>query len=215
VVQKIDSAALAGMNDAIGIVGPGSQVTELMDGTVEQVIEVGQVVRRSLTPANTTGIFSGALTTIHAGAGDLLAFVSPYDVDPANTFAPWPTPVPRNFDVWLIGASVRRMSGSGTFTGRLDIGTNTAGFAEDNTGAPASFAALVVAVWDSIALLGGLNLGVSPDGHVYQRINLRIPRESLGTDFIGFVSTASALSTYTCALQIGLFPSSLGQDAAV
>ena len=55
-MKKIDSQALDVLQKALGLSGPGSPITELTDGVVDQVLEVGGVIRRSRTQAGTEGI---------------------------------------------------------------------------------------------------------------------------------------------------------------
>jgi len=214
---KIDSQALGEVNAALGLSGTPSPSTELLDATVDQVLEVGQIVRRSRTLAGSQGIFYGAMVAEHAGSGTLTVTVNPYDVPVANAIAPYPAPMPRDFDVWFLGASVLRDSGTGTWEGVLELLDTNVGWGEDDGGDPEAPAQVssVLAAWTAIRSSAGREFGtLGPDVQGFSQINaMRIPQG--GSPLFFFSSLASAAATYSCFVRLGVFPTSLGQDAAV
>lgn len=213
--RRIEGDALTSLGRALGLTGSGVSVTELQDATLEQVIDVQPIVRRSRTLAGTEGIITGSLVAIHAGAGTILVFLNPYAVAAADIVAPYPTPLPVEFELWLLAASVVRASGTGTFNGTLEIATNLSGFGRDSTGAATAGGPIIVASWGSAVSRGNQTIGLVDGGGSMAPIGLRLPRMGGFGQLLMFRSTASALATFACNMQLGVFPIALGQDAQV
>lgn len=214
--RPIEGDALTSMDRALGLTGSGTAVAELQDATLEQVIDVGPIVRRSRTLAGSQGIFYGILQNIHAGAGTVFTVVNPLAIAVADVVPPYPTPMPPDFDLWYYGCTVVRESGTGTFEGMFELQDTNDGWGRDSAGDPVPGATrTILAVWSAISSTAGVDYGrLGPNIQGYDQLNaMRIPQG--GTPFFFFRSTASALSTYTCFIRLGLFPASLGQDAAV
>jgi len=211
-VKKVDSQSLGIVNRALGLTGMGSPETEFLDGIVEQTLDVGPLIRRGRALADTSGIFTPTLRNIHTDSESLFTSVDPYAVGATAAIAPYPARVPESFDVWLLGASVRRVSGGGTInaTLSLDVGTRNAGFGIDDSGvAVLSSESIRLAYWNSIVTVGtafALLQALGP----HQRIGIRIPRN---VSLLRFDSFSSLTVTYDCQMIIGLFPIGLGQDA--
>ncbi len=216
-VKRIDSDALELVNLALGLTGAGAPVTELQDGVVDQVIDVTPVARRSRTLRPNDGIFVGIMRNVHSGAGSLLGTSNPYEMGAALVISPYPSPVPKQFDLWLLGASVNFASGTGTFTGALTITYRSPqqGWGETNGGAFVIASVEVpVAHWDTVVTEGAIVFaGLSGDRGPHAHIGIRLPRHP--DTAIRFRSTASAAATFDCQVVLGMFPASLGQDGLV
>jgi len=213
-VKKIDSDALGDVKNALGLSGSGSPITELTDGVVDQVLEINELVRRGRTLAGTSGIFTPTLRNVHTDAETLTTTINPYAVGTVAAVAPYPAAVPAQFDVWLLGCGMRRVSGGGTLTATLSmtLGTRAQGFGIDDSGTQ-----ILVAQPIRLAFFNALStvvtaFGQQADLYPWKPIGLRIPR--FGANLV-FSSISSVTVSYDMQLVIGLFPSGLGQDALV
>jgi len=213
--KKVDSQALGILNKALGLTGAGSPVTELADGVVDQTLDVGPIVRRSRTLGVSEGIFTALLLNEHAGAGTLSNEINPYEAG-ALARAPFPSPVPQNFDLWLLSATLQRESGTGSQLSALFINHSPSqlAFTRDDGGSAFTDTPLMpVMSWDTLITVSQNNArtaGVSNTGPGH--IGIRLPRNIVG---IRFVSVASAIADYQCMMTIGMFPVGLGQDGLV
>ncbi len=218
--KVIDSQALSVLQKALGLTGVGAQLTELMDSTVEQVLDITPVVRRGRTLAASQGIFRGVLRLTHTDAEDQQATWTPYTEVATNVVAPYITPVPEQFDIWLLSASLRRNSGTGTISAGLELTNTRQGFGIDDGGAFfANNSTMPLAYWDTLVVTATQTFGVTGGAEhrePWKKIMLRIPREAnaAGQNVgIRFGNTSSATSVYHCVILFGIFPVSLGQDA--
>jgi len=218
-MKRVDSDALGDVNRALGLTGAGSPVTELADGVIDQVLEIGQLARRGRTQGAHQGLFTAVLRNEHTDAETLSVSVDPYRVGTVIDFPPYPSLMPVGFDVWLLQASVREHSGGpSTMNATLSID-----FSNDQQGWGVTDGGVIVtssqphrlALWNALANDGtdfGLLAGaVQPS--VYP--NIRLPRGSrpgASTSVIMFRSTSSVTVSYDCQLLLGVFPSALGQD---
>lgn len=210
-MRKIDSQALDVLAKALDLSGQGSPVTELTDGVVDQVIEVGPIIRRSRTQADTEGIYSAVIRNVHAAANSITATINPYNAG-TTAIAPYPTPMPRGFDIWLLTAVVTQISGTGTVSAALRVNVRAGQMGISSFGA-ATASNQNVAFWDTIvdenilfAVKGGVPTPI-------QRIGMRLPRDPL-TGLV-FSTTSSAIASFDCYMMLGVFPSGLGQDVIV
>lgn len=215
-MKRVDSQALDTVTRALGLTGAGAPMTELTDGEVSQVLSVGEIVRRGRTLAITQGLHSAVLRNVHPGAGSLTTEVIPYNIA-VGTAAPFPAPVPAGFDLWLIAANVQQTAGAGTIAAILTMvypGANLAWGVNNSGVAIAPTFDQVLAHWDTIVTVSGVTFAIQ--GGVEQPsipLGLRLPR-SLDT-LLRWTTTASAAADFDLHLLIGLFPVSLGQDAAI
>jgi len=213
-MKKIDSDALGVLNKSLGLTGAGSPITELTDGIVDQSLDIVPAVRRGRTLAGSGGIFTAILKNTHAGADTQLSQAFPYEVVPADVRAPYPTPMPAQFDIWLLSAAVRQTDGASTVSAGLFILYPTAqiGWGEDEAGAPVVADALMnVAFWDSGRGVGALSIAIAGgSGQGLMVINTRLPRSP--NLQLQFRSTSSAITTFHCDIILGVFPIALGQD---
>lgn len=212
--KKVDSQALGVVNRALGLTGRGALETEFLDGVVDQTLDVGALVRRGRAPADSSGLFYPTLRVANAGAATADATIDPYNVTAANAVPPYPARVPDSQDVWLLGASVRQHSGTGTLnaTLALQVGTRNQGFGDDNFGGLNLVSQPIrLAFWDAIGA-DATNFGILNQLGTHQRIGLRVPRN---ISVLIFRVTTSAAATFDCQLIVGLFPVALGQDGLV
>jgi len=218
--KKIDSDALQILTKALGLTGAGSPVTELLDGVVDQSLDVAPIVRRSRTQGVTSGIYTGLMENNHSAGDTETSQFAPYAGGTVVTFPPFPAVMPLQFDIWLLAATFTRTSGTGTVTCGLAVTypTQQLGFGVDDAGAvhtdtpqfPVAFADTVVN-WGGGVLVrcAGVTDGFYP-------IGMRLPRPAgPGALTLDFSSVSSAAAIYQCMVFLGVFPVSLGQDGLV
>jgi len=211
-VKRIDSQALGDLTLAIGLSGAGSPLTELTDGVVDQALVVNEIARRSQTQAGTSGIYTPSMRSVNTDAEAVEVRIDPYNVGGVAVVPPYPDPVPRGFDFWLLGASIRRVSGTGTLLASIGIrvGTRNEGWGVDDGGAQILVSQdLRLFYWDTIVTVGTAFAINAASGKPHWRGALRLPRD---VSTIVFSATSSLTSTYDCQLIAGLFPTALGQD---
>ncbi len=216
-MKLVDTDALGVVNRALGVTGRGAQETELTDGILNQNLDVNPMVRRGRTLEPSEGIFYGVFQTVHLGGGNLNALINPYRPEIALRVAPYPAVVPAQFDVWLLYATVTRVSGSGTIGAVLDVKYDgqTQGWGVNNSTVKVTAVPRhPLAFWDNI-ITGGSNplVGLAGSEQPLARLGYRFPR--IGTPDLNFATTASAISTWQCTVVMGLFPVSMGQDAMI
>lgn len=208
-MKRVDSEALSEVDRALGITGQGAGVTEFADRDLTQVFDVGPSARRGRTLAAGTGVFIGQLSNVHTDAETLFTTVNPYEIT-VGAIPPYPSPMPRHLDVWILGASVEQQSGAGTFAGLLQASQPFQGFGVNDSGvAVVRNQALTLAHWDAVVTVGD-EVGITEQGNTWVPIRMRLAR-SLNTEVI-FRSTSSLTSTFNCQVLFGVFPVGLGQD---
>lgn len=215
-MKQIDSQALAIVNRALGLFGSGASLTEFLDGSVDQTLDIGDLVRRGRTVAKSQGIFMGLLRNIHGAANTQTSTFQPY-LGGTGTIAPYPEPMPPGFDIWVLAAYVRQLSGSGTFTGALMIDPNTTnlGWGVDQAGNAVSAAARMALIfWDSLVTQTD-TFALLEDGQPWAKIGQRLFRLNRDDVALLFSSTSSAAATFDCFVMLGVFPVGLGQDVLV
>lgn len=211
-MKSIESDALSVVNLSLRLSGPDALTTEFEDGRLIQTLDINKQARRGGTQAATSGFYTGVFRNIHSGAGDLSSSIAPY-VTPVGARAPYPSPMGKEFEVWLIGAVVRQQAGTGTLAAVLSVafGAAAQGWGIDDSGvAVATTMRHPIAFWDALTTVviefGLLNGARGP----YSKIGLRLPRHD--DTLIHFDTTASAAATFECQMILGVFPISLGQD---
>jgi len=213
-MKRIDSDALGVLNRALGLTGAGSGVTELADGVVDQVLTVNEIARRGRTQTDVQGIYTPTFRNEHTDAESITNPVNPYN--PGNRVPPYPRPVPAQFDIFLIGASVRIASGTASglsvATLSLTVGTKSQGWGREDDGGLALVAQpMRLAFWDATASDGTAFGILNGDRGTWQKIALRLPRGG-GGSILTFRSVSSVTVSIDCQLILGVFPASLGQD---
>lgn len=221
-MRPVNSDALDVVARALDITGSGrgAPTTEFEDGILDQVIDVLPMIRRGRTQGRTQGLYTAVLSAVHAGADDQLASEAPYAVG-TGVIPPYPDPIPRGLELWLLTASVRRFSGSGTVNAILSVifGGDAQGWGIDSTGsAVVSNLEHPIAHWDAVFTTVNVFGQLADDGggSPLKKIGLRLPHPTVRTALIlNFRSTSSAAMRLDCQLLMGLFPISLGQDGIV
>lgn len=212
-MKQVRSDALDSVNRALGLTGAGAPITEFHDSIVEQTLDVGPMVRRGRTPAGTTGLFTAVMRNVHAIAETIQTIVNPY-TNAVGVIAPYPSPVDSSlFDLWLLTAGVRQITGSGTLTSVLSIDypNATQGWGVDNAGgAIINTPGTQLVFWDSL-VTQGVTFGLKEDGQPTAFFRMRMRP---GATLI-FNSTSSAAITVDCHMLLGLFPVTLGQDVFI
>lgn len=217
-MKKMDSDALGTVNKSLGLTGSGAANTEFADGTVEQVLDVGPMVRRGRTPAATGGLFTCTFSFTSSGAQELQRAINPYEPGGALTYSPYPNSVNNYFDLWVLDASMNRQSGSGTIEAGLYYQFGNRGWGIDQSGArvdPLTVGSGVLAVWDDFQSVGSAEWGVQGD---QVKILPKIPKVRLARTadtYLIFHINTSATCEVNCVLTLGMFPNGLGQDGAV
>ena len=126
--------------------------------------------------------------------------------------------MPAQFDVWLLQAAMRRVSGSSTIRAFLLYDYSDAnqgwGVADDGD-AVVGVPAFVLAYWDAAINIGtvttgGLALAEQPLAPFRP---FRLPRGVDGP--ITFLSVSTLTAVFQLQLVLGVFPISLGQDGIV
>jgi len=214
-VKTVDSQALGLVNRALGLTGAGAPLTEFLDGQVDQTLDIAALVRRGRTQAGTGGIYIGVMENVHGAADSQQSQIVPYNVA-VGAVAPYPSPMPPGFDVWILAATIDQVSGAGTLAAALSLEPltdNLLGWGIDESGVAATgISTLPLAYWDSVVTVGrefGLLGGV---GQPWAHIGLRLPRPPLSDVALDFDTTSSAIATFRCYILTGVFPIGLGQD---
>lgn len=217
--KKVDSDALTLVNRSLGLTGPSVGTTEFAEEELLQTADVSQQIRRGRTLADSGGIFRGVMRNIHSAADDEISVWSPYGdagVAAGVTVEPFPLLVPEQFDIWLIGAGVRRQSGAGVVEATLAIQNVRQGFGVDDLGNAITSNEIVVLAWWNGAQTVTNVFAVTENRQPWKKINMRMPRRSeVGTRVqVFFLSESTAASEWDCNFLFGMFPVSMGQDIA-
>jgi len=216
VAKRIESGALDTVDKALGLAGAGgAPLTELDDGLVQQVLVVNELTRRSLAPGDTGGIYRAVMRNVSSGADGIISTWTPYAATAGLIVSPYTNPVPDTLDVWLLSASVNRISGSGSSVSGLLIQNIRQAFGVNQAGSSTvSNPRIPLALWDD-----AFNADVifqATSGQVpWKRLIFRVPRlgEASGPVQLIFATESSATSEWECNILFGLFPVALGQDA--
>jgi len=210
----IRTTLLRGVQELVGA-SPGTLgVTVLEDDSVTQTLPVvPDIARRSLVTGE-TGWWIANLDNVHTAADAETSLINPYaaadDVPAGSAF---PLLVPATQDLWLLGASVNRISGAADLTAAaltLDPVARQQAFGRDDSGA-----AIVASGEIPLALWVGLNtdtpvaMALLVGGGVHQAIRTRWPRNARVT----FRTESAGTATFRLVMIWGLFQAGLGQDA--
>lgn len=202
-MRQMDSGALTELSKILQLGGGGEQTTELDDGNVSQVLDIEHVIRRSLTPAASRGLFWFGFSNTHAGAGVISSTLNPFAVDVgANGF---PTIIPPGFDFWHIYSHLRQVSGAIALSGA------TIEIIQQGVERGKGFAASSVSplgIWTDIELLTGENYGITAQGETIIRFPTRLRPGSI----FRFLTNATGVAIYRGVTVVGLFPAGMGQD---
>jgi len=217
--KRIDSDALGVLNRSLGLTGAGSQLTELEDGIVDQTLSVNEIARRGRTLADVQGLYFPTLRNEHTDAESISTSIDPYNVGTTFAVAPYPAAIPAQFDLWLLGASIRVAGGTaGGFslgTLSLQVGTRSAGFGRDDSGALVlSSQPIRLTVWNAMAS-DGTSFGIRASNRgPHGRYGLRLPRGGGGTTLL-WRTVSTVTVDVDVQMILGMFPAALGQDGLV
>jgi len=216
-LKHLEGDPLSVLYKSLGQGRGGAKITELEDGAVQLVYDILPIVRRSRVQSNKGGMFYGVMRNVHTDAETLQVSVDPFSIT-TGAIAPYPSLGAGGindslFDVWLIGATVRQISGSGDMTAALAVSlpSTMQGWGIDDSGvAVANSLQHGVAFWDNVVSQSAI-IGLQGAAFPFAKIGLRIPK----TTTLRFSSTSTLTSTYDCQVVLGIWPIGLGQDAAV
>jgi len=203
--RQLDSGALTLLNEILQLGGGGSQITQLDDENVSQTLDVTSVIRRSLSFANSGGLFYFGYSLVHAGAGVLTQLVDPYTNLSAGVNS-FPTVMPRGFDVWLLTGNLRRASGAGALTGAsleviLNVTMRGSGSSITSTTIPVGF-------WDTLEADTLQDYAVTQSGEPMLKPMLRLRRGMR----VQIRTNSTGVATFHGLVIVGAFPAGMGQD---
>lgn len=211
--KEIDSAALSLLNRILGLAGGGGSPISLLDDYwVNQVIDIGPVVRRSRTIAPSEGIYGMRFFLTHAGADTQAAAVNPYA--PGNlAMNGYPAEVPEGYDAWLMGG-YGTVDGAAAFTS-LQVGSEMPaiqfGASVLQTGGVGAAVQANFPYLSSATVLNLAGIGIfftNLAGETFLQCGYRLRRgQNL---FVRTVSSAALVCNFYAI--IALLPSGLGQD---
>lgn len=215
-MQEVDSAALQRVAKVLQLSTGGAEQTDFQDELLQQVLDVAPIIRRGLTVAGSSGIFTATILNTHIGTDIVTTDVNPYS--PGTTFVgnAYPPIVDEDLDVWVLAAQAQNITGQG------DFGGGFFGTISDATGMGWRNEANAIAmeqirmVWNQEVQFGHLiylsdNSGVSLMSHfgaqpfrVSHGANTRL---RFDTKKIG-----AGAATFKLFLTLGVFPAGMGQD---
>lgn len=204
--RQLDSGALTELARILQLGRGGEQTTSLDDGNVSQVLDINQIIRRSLTFANTSGLFFFTFENVHPGADIQATNVNPYAVTAGvNGF---PTIVPPGFDVWLLYCSARRTAGAGGPSSGIPELSQQSTFR--GKGPQLGTSLMALGRWNAVEGTSGQSYFVTPQNDTLIRPMLRMRRGATLT----FRTTSTAAATFEMFAAVVALPAGLGQDGA-
>jgi len=209
VSQLVDSQALQKVSKTLQLSTPGAQETLFTDERLEQVLDVGAIVRRGLTLAGTEGLYTANMRNIHSGSqGNVTSIIDPWNLG-GSARAPFPTSIPDHLDLWITGIMAETVSGGGQFlNGFFDLFVPTT---HQAFGTISSNIAL--AAWkdeEDVQSTAFLVPTIGSLAGFYAQPNVRVPRNA--TFRFHTLNNGANSPVFQCNLLLGLFPSGMGQD---
>lgn len=215
----VNNALLKTIQALIGI-APAASPTVLDDDSISMVLPVlPDVARRGLS-VGAGGQFQAIMENVHSAADAESSVIDPYNADD-TAVPPFPAVVSRDFDIWLIRASMVRTSGAGTLVGGvlkfqapLDQSPSL-GIGIDDAGAPVTNnTQQAFCHWD--LLVSGITavnaFGINAKSG--QAEYILIARLPFGSKLHFHTEAGTASATFRLTMVLGLFPAGLGQDCA-
>jgi len=194
---------------------PAPTVTVLDDDSMSMVMPiVPHIARRGLS-AGSGGWGIGVLRTVHTAADSEQTDFLPYTAG-AAAIAPFPPVIELDEDLWLLGVSGVRFSGTGDLTGGvLELfggANNQQFFGIDDAGATiVQNRAIPLAIFDgqhTITPLTDDEPLLLVQGGCFLPLNLRLPRSCQ----LRWTTEASDTAIFDLKLLMGRFHAGLGQD---
>ena len=216
-MKHIDAGALDVLDSSLGQGRGGAFTTELDDGNLQLVFVANDIARRSRAPGSRGGIFYGLIRNVHTDAETLQTVVNPFTIQ-TGAIEPYPSIGVDGldaglFDMWLIEAAVRRISGTGDMTAALSVTypSRAQGWGVDDSGvAIAASQQFAIAFWDNV-VAQTVTMGLQGAAFPLTSPQFRLPDRSI----LSFSSTSTLTSTYDCRVLLGIFPIALGQDVKI
>lgn len=216
-MREFDSPGLRSLRTILQTSRGPPQFVDLQDEILQQGIDVFPVIRRDLTLAQSSGIFTASLLNTHVGSDTIVTDVNPYS--PGTTFvAPeYPDPLPENVDVYLLDAQAETSTGSGDFGGGFfGLISNGTAMAWRNVANEISVIN-VLQYWNIEATRGNRVVLYDQEANVaiYNSRGAGAIRISRHADMrIRFetVKAGVGAASYLLSMLLGVFPKTLGQD---
>ncbi len=218
-MREFDSAGLRQMARILQISTGQPQLVELQDQVLEQAIDLNPFLRRALVPEGSDGIFHATMLNTHSGSDIIETQVNPYA--PGTTFAhPDWNPVDPRFDVWLLGAAGKNITGGGDFGGgQFNLISNALGMAWRNEANAAAMTQTVM-TWDVERTEMNTTFLYSNQNDVLLLWEkggsaMRINRDA--STLFSFITEKAGpgSASFKLFLTLGLFPAGMGQDVIV
>lgn len=207
-MQEVDSAALHAVSKSLGLSTPGGQRTDFDDENLQQVLDVGPLIRRGRALGARGGAFSAYVVNTHPAADTQTTNLDVYKLATPTQGAGWPSPVPEGYDAWLVGSQALQ-SGAIMTAAMLRIvypsESQIYGAAGPMNMVLRTYLTTVLASVTIGSVLYGRSIG---DGQIGRTHAIRIPRGATVT----WQSISNAAGDISAILQLGLFPAGLGQD---
>lgn len=205
--QLVDSQALQRVSKTLQLSTPGAEETLFIDERLEQVLDVGPIIRRGLTLAGTEGLYTANIRNTHSGSqGNVVTVIDPWSLGGVAR-PPFPGSIPNNLDLWITGFMMEIVSGTNEFdSGFFDlfVPTTHQAFGTISTN-------IVLGTWLGQITLAGVAFGKAfPATANFHKMGLRVPRNA--TFRFHTRNTGANSPVFQLDLMLGLFPSSMGQD---
>jgi len=214
-VALLTTSLLRRLQALIGASATGLGPVDVDTGNISLTLPtVPEIARRGLAPGNIGGWGIGVLENVHGAADFESSSIDPYQPGDAAVGA-YPSPVPLDFDVWLLGATAIQTVGTAGLDGAFILINPVASqqmWGRDDTGDPVvTDPPMVLGRWDAVdsAVTGSSDVLITEAGETYIPINMRIPRSGC---LIVFHTESAGIAEYQATLLMGLFPAALGQD---
>lgn len=213
-MRDIDTDALQLVSPTLGIGNPATATRPATfdDENVQQVLEIGELVRRARVAGANAGIGAIRVALTQAGAGTNSEVVVPW-TDTASVAMPQEEIRDGKLDLWLLYLSGERTAGAGDLNSwRLSLNLVVGGipFIQDGGGTQASRITLA----SGAALAAG---GLIADGlsRTFIPLGIRMPRTPAvpPATTLRFEMDTTAAADIGFVMGIAWFPAGLGQDA--
>lgn len=205
-MREVSSQVLGEVATTLQLAGRGTQITQFEDGILQQVLDIGPLVRRGGALAGTDGMFGFQFATTHGGAGTQSFAFDPYTQTPGTSITnPWPVESAMQlYDAWAVGPFNITATATGVTThARLDLVYAAA----RSKGVIGASGRQMIGFWSADGPSGFL---AGANGDVLFKGVYRIPRGASLT----LTTIATAAVGYSCKGAIALMPAGLGQDCA-
>ncbi len=217
-MKDLDTDALVVVQRQLGYPGVGSPHTVFKDGELVQTFDTTGAIRRSRSDIAGGGTFFAIMRNDHAGADEETSTIDPL-LPGALATETFPAQVDTSrFDLWILGCSFNRFSGTGTNPNAfleidMSVTDRLRAFGVDDMGASAGFGGtLTLAFINDLQVVGSVARCINTlSGQTWFPIGLRMPAQGSILRFHSIEADAAA-TVYDCIILLGLFPVGMGQD---